>query len=668
MLLKKLSFRLKLILLLETLVIFTNLIFGTAIWREINRQVREISRQRLIAIASTTAAVVDIDKHEAIQSSDDKESANYQSIQLILQKIQTNNPEVDDIYTLRHGDRENIWNFVVGANGTEDENGDGVIEDSEEGVEVGEEFDVTNYPEMQKAFFQASADYETNCDKWGCWLSGYAPLIDSNGQSVAIVGVDVSADNILSFERESRMIIFIIFSVVSILFPIILYFILNKFVRSISLIISGIEKFTHDLSTRITIRTGDEFEVIAGTFNMMAQEIQQLYSQMESRIREKTKELSKTVREIQLEKAEDEAILSSIGEGMLAIDKSGKIIMLSQQSENILGMKEKDIIGKNYIQVFVLTDSGGQLIEENIHPVREVLAQGMKLICSDHTLLRSDGQKIPIKVNVSPVIWNKKVIGAIMVFRDTTEEKRIDQAKSEFVSLASHQLRTPLSSIHWYTEMLLDEDRGKLTAKQKEFVSKIFQANSRMTELVNSLLNVSRIELGAVGIDIQPVNLESIVKVVIDEIQPVIKEKEINLEESLEKITLSADPQIFQMIIGNLLSNAVKYTPLQGKVKVNILQEKEGSAENVLISVSDTGCGIPKDQQDKIFTKLFRADNAQEIDPDGNGLGLYIVKSIVEESGGQIWFDSQENKGTTFYVKFPTSGMKKKKGTKKLNL
>ncbi len=244
------------------------------------------------------------------------------------------------------------------------------------------------------------------------------------------------------------------------------------------------------------------------------------------------------------------------------------------------------------------------------------------------------------------------------------KEQELNRAKSEFVSLASHQLKTPLTTINWYAEMLLRKEVGSITEEQEKYLETIFHNGRRMVELVNALLNASRVELGALSIDPKPLNLIEVADSVLDELLPRIKDKKLQIEKKYEKNLpiINADPQLSRIIFQNLLSNSVKYAPDNGKITLAIETEKS----NILIKVSDNGCGIPETQQAQIFKKLFRADNAKMKDPDGTGLGLYIIKSVLDQSGGKIWFESAENKGAVFYVAIPLKGMEKKKGTKGL--
>jgi signal transduction histidine kinase len=287
-------------------------------------------------------------------------------------------------------------------------------------------------------------------------------------------------------------------------------------------------------------------------------------------------------------------------------------------------------------------------------------------VCSSdlHFYRRKNGELFPVSVDSSPIILNGKSVGAIVVFRDITQEKQIERAKSEFVSLASHQLRTPLTSIGWYSELLMGAEAGPMTEEQREYTKEIYAANKRMIQLVEALLNVSRIELGTFSIEPTEVDLMTIAHETVDDMAAPIARKNLHIDQDYEpqSINMIVDSNLMRIILQNLFSNAVKYTPPNGtvKCKIRIVGDK------VVISVTDSGIGIPKEVQSKIFDKMYRADNARIADPDGNGLGLYLVKSIIDNSGGIISFVSEEGKGSTFSVSFPKTGMISRSGQRKL--
>lgn len=287
-------------------------------------------------------------------------------------------------------------------------------------------------------------------------------------------------------------------------------------------------------------------------------------------------------------------------------------------------------------------------------PIAKTLKKGETVTQDDMVITHPDGKNIQMRATSTAVKdAGGKVLCAVAVFEDITKEKQIDKAKTEFVSLASHQLRTPLATINWYSEMLLSEDAGKINDAQKEYLQEIYQSSQRLVKLANALLDVSRINLGTFVVEPEMTDLTALLKSVIDEQKPQINVKKLALITNFgnEVPKLKADPKLLRMIFQNLLSNAVKYTPVHGKIIMSSTLQQD--KKTIQVSVADTGFGIPKKEQEKIFTKLFRATNARQHEPDGTGLGLYIVKSMVEHSSGKIWFVSEENKGTTFYVTFP---------------
>lgn len=369
--------------------------------------------------------------------------------------------------------------------------------------------------------------------------------------------------------------------------------------------------------------------------------------------------------------ARDDAVLQSIGDGLIVIvdvDKGGRIAYVNKVFEDMTGWKLEEIVNKPVIEVIPREDKDGKIVPFKERIVSRVL-DGEKVVAdltAPFYYVRKDKSKFPVASMITPIIFDKKIIGAVETFRDISKESRVDKAKTEFVSLASHQLRTPLSTINWYIELLVSGDVGSLNEKQKQYLQEVYQASKRMVGLVNALLNVSRLEMGTFTVEPELVNIVKIAKVCVEELKPQILEKKLVIAEKYDPgiPSFQADPKLLAIIFQNLLSNSVKYTSAGGKIDLTIGKEKDV----IVITVADTGTGIPKDQQDKIFTKLFRADNVKQIDPNGVGLGLYIVKEIIDHSTrGKIWFESEENKGTTFNVQLPIEGMIAKKGTKELN-
>ena len=276
---------------------------------------------------------------------------------------------------------------------------------------------------------------------------------------------------------------------------------------------------------------------------------------------------------------------------------------------------------------------------------------------------KPDSEAMPIALTATPVKLGKDTIGAIVVFRDVRMEKKVDRAKTEFVSLASHQLLTPLSAIKWYLELILAGDTGEVKGRLKDYLETVYKSTSRMGNLVNALLNVSRLEMGTFAVNPENTEISALADTILEDFAANISGKRLTVKKDYRPPRrLKVDPNLMHIILQNLISNAVKYTPENGEITVSL--SKKG--EDFLIQVSDTGLGISQEDQPEVFTKLFRGKNIQEADPEGVGLGLYIVKSMVERLGGKIWFSSTEGKGTAFFVTIPLTGMVKREGSRTL--
>ena len=328
------------------------------------------------------------------------------------------------------------------------------------------------------------------------------------------------------------------------------------------------------------------------------------------------------------------------------LDQTGAMNQPNKATLRFFGAGAQEIEGKNIFSLCAEEDS----------EIRDRLFQFY------HTKVPINREEVRMTVKSGEVRWimisiftlgkssNSNNVGLATIF-DISEQKKLDQAKTEFVSLASHQLRSPMAAIKWSGDMLLSGDIGQLTDKQREYVNRIYKVNEETIDLVNTLLNVSRIEIGTLAIDKRATNVPEICQSILEELAPQIEQKKIQIEKQynapLENV--NTDPKLLRIVIQNLISNAVKYTPDGGAVTIALNE----TANERQVSVTDTGYGIPKEQQDKIFTKLFRADNVRKLSAvQGTGLGLYLVKSIIEALGGNISFQSEENRGSIFTIGF----------------
>ncbi|KKP82166.1 MAG: Multi-sensor signal transduction histidine kinase [Candidatus Moranbacteria bacterium GW2011_GWF2_35_54] len=660
------QFRTKLILTIEIIVITITILCGFLVYNHTQDLVREVLRNKLIATASTAASIINSSQIQTLQAERDIQSQNYVELKEILKKTVASDSDIDSVYIMEKSDNENILKFLVDSMTTADADENGVIDDEEKEAEIGEEYDITPFPEMQKAFSEKTADYETSCDKWGCWLSGYAPILGEEGETLAIVGVDISANQIAAHEKKLKLSLFLIFGTILIFFPAFLFFYLRNSLKPISEIANDITKFSGDLSTRIDMERKDEFGLIADNFNKMADELSDLVKNMETKVVQRTEKIAQQKKQIEADKNKTESILKSIGDGVFVVDTNFEITMFNKTSESITGFSAHEALGRKYYEI-VQFFSDSDETKKNDSFIIEAIGTGKIQEMPPHTLLINKfGQKIPVADSASPIKdEHGKVIGCVVVFRDIAHEYEIDKAKTEFVSLASHQLRTPLSSINWYAEMLLAGDAGKVNANQKSYLKEIYYGNQRMIELVNSLLNVSRLEMGTFLVEPKQTDILKMADEVIKELTPRSLEKEIKIKNNYDKTLpeINVDPKLMRIIFQNLLSNSIKYTQPKGKIELKIGYDEK----NLNIEVTDNGMGIPESQKANIFSKFFRADNVRQTDAEGTGLGLYLLKSIIDHSEGKISFTSTEGQGTTFFISIPLTGMKAKKGTKEIN-
>lgn len=241
----------------------------------------------------------------------------------------------------------------------------------------------------------------------------------------------------------------------------------------------------------------------------------------------------------------------------------------------------------------------------------------------------------------------RRMISSMM---NITDRKEAERMKSDFVSFVSHQLRTPLSGMKWMLELAADSEG--LPDMAREYVADASESASRLSALVNDLLDVARLESGRLVAAPQRLQLTELTTAVAAELQPLASEKSLTLDLSYDPDTRAvfADGQLFRQVVTNLLSNAVKYTPRGGRIAVS-LTERDGT---VTWSVTDTGVGVPKAAQSRLFEKFYRADNAVSMETEGTGLGLHLVRLIVEQAGGRVWCESEEGKGATFAFTLPS--------------
>ncbi|MFB6225605.1 MAG: ATP-binding protein, partial [Candidatus Paceibacteria bacterium] len=381
--------------------------------------------------------------------------------------------------------------------------------------------------------------------------------------------------------------------------------------------------------------------------------IEKMY-ETNQKLQDTKQELQKSVRDLELnkqqlelEKAKSEAIIQSLGDGLIASSKDGNIFLINQEAQDLVGSTLEEAQGK-FIEHIVDVCGEDKELACSEMPTHRALRES-KRVEEEYTIETPDHRTVEIEDVATPIIQDGRTIGVVDILRDITKEKEVERAQKEFVSIASHQLRTPVTSINWNAEML--QSLENLPSEAEEAVDEIYTQNKRMNRLVRALLNLSRIDLGKLQFSVEKIQFEKLINAIKTDLEKEIEEKDITLEITGDtEFTCQNDRTLLRVVLENLLSNAIKYTPEGGSVEVY----GEGCEEGTIhFYVKDNGIGIPEDQHAQVFTRLFRASNAKSKETDGTGLGLYIVKKVIDAMEGNIWFESTEGEGTVFYIDLP---------------
>lgn len=326
----------------------------------------------------------------------------------------------------------------------------------------------------------------------------------------------------------------------------------------------------------------------------------------------------------------------------IVINRTGEIVMFNPSAIRLFKADSDSLIGLNLFDMVSVDD------ENNLSVIVGKVDSGATVNEVEIKLktIAGDFRWISLSVYISEV-RDQRLVSLI----DITQEKIVDTAKSEFVALATHQLRTPISAIRWNLELLQKNMKDTQTEAQTRYMTKIERNTMRMIALINDFLSVSKLEMGTFATSIEEVNLANFLNSIIDEYSEKITEKNLNLKYTYlpDNLIFKSDSRLLHIAISNLMSNAVKYVGVDGVVSLNY----ELIDKTIVITVTDNGIGIPEGELDKLFSKFYRATNAQSHQAEGTGLGLYIVKQSIEKLGGGISVTSAENKGATFTIKLP---------------
>jgi len=340
----------------------------------------------------------------------------------------------------------------------------------------------------------------------------------------------------------------------------------------------------------------------------------------------------------EMEKNRISKIFVNFSEGILAIDENEKVFLANPTAKKILGIKSEEIIGmkaKDFCQI-----SGAEFLTPYFSSLNMVLKQKVNF------------KNFVIELSATTLIFEEKNMGKMIILRDITSENLFEKMKTDFVLSVVHQLKTSATSAKWSLKMFLTGDFGKISKEQKNVIERLYKRNNILIFSTDNLLSTTKIEDGAYFYQKTLVDIQDIVQSVTAYFQDEIKSKKIKFlfkkpPYRLQKLKL--DKEKIESVIENIFDNALKYTPGGGNIEVSL----DSDGKDIKFQIKDSGIGIPDSQQTKIFGKFFRAGNANKLEANGSGIGLFLAKKIIEGHGGAIWFESKENKGSAFYFTLP---------------
>lgn len=375
----------------------------------------------------------------------------------------------------------------------------------------------------------------------------------------------------------------------------------------------------------------------------------------------KNEQMGQMVENLSSDKSQEEAIFSSIMDGVYAVDSERNLVLFNNAAEEMTGWDEKSALGIKCWTVMKLKNEQDISVCEKDCPMLQVWNTGENVVRDDLCFVNKSKKNVQISGAYSPIKdLHGKITGGICVFRDVTKQKEVERLRNEFVSTASHELRTPITTLEGYISLASNDKVAKVDDKAKEYLDKAHDAVLNMSNLVKNLLSVTKIEEGKLDTVIEKFEINDLIEQTLNELKPLADKKGIKLEfqksgtaekgkKSLApQIRVIADHSMIKEVLVNLIENGIKFT-LKGEVTINLKSDKDFA----IVSIEDTGMGIPKDSQKHIFEKFYRVDNTATREVGGTGLGLYITRSIVETFGGKIWVDSTYKKGAKFIFTIP---------------
>ena len=353
-----------------------------------------------------------------------------------------------------------------------------------------------------------------------------------------------------------------------------------------------------------------------------------------------------------------DVVINAINDGVLAISKDGNIELINPSAQQIIGWEQGDALGLNWKSVLKLVASDGKEVDDIENPISQSLSKNQPAHSDKFFLLTSSEKRILVSVVSSPVGTDGE--GVIVVFRDITKEKAEEREQAEFISTASHEMRTPVASIEGYLGLALNPATANIDEKARDFITKAHESAQHLGRLFQDLLDISKVEDGRMKNNPKIININEFLKEIFEGLAPKANEKQLNYifapdmidegkEKSLQPIFYAnIDPDHFREVTSNLIENAIKYTP-SGDVTVDIT----GNDKQISISVKDSGIGIPAEDIPHLFQKFYRVDNSDTREIGGTGLGLYLSRRLAETMSGNLRVESKYKEGSTFYLEIP---------------
>ena len=356
--------------------------------------------------------------------------------------------------------------------------------------------------------------------------------------------------------------------------------------------------------------------------------------------------------------SKSDVVINAIDDGVLAISKDGNIELINPSAQQIIGWDQGDALGLNWKSVLKLVTSDGKDVEDLENPIAQSLSKNQPTHNDKLFLLTSSEKRILVSIVSSPVGTDGE--GIIVVFRDITKEKAEEREQAEFISTASHEMRTPVASIEGYLGLALNPATAHIDEKARDFITKAHESAQHLGRLFQDLLDISKVEDGRMKNNPKVINVNEFLKDIFDGLATKANEKQLNYifmpdiidegkEKSLQPIFYAnIDPDHFREVVSNLIENAIKYTP-SGEVVVNIT----GDDKQISVSVKDSGIGIPAEDIPHLFQKFYRVDNSDTREIGGTGLGLYLSRRLAEAMSGNLRVESKYKEGSTFYLEIP---------------